>query len=228
MLFSQLYAKFRVWPRRRRKTQAPIVLPSQEKTQQTRDEEKHVSWKEIKQQELELDFLNWPLSNDGRNDGASNDVSTPLKTHGEVVTMPGSDQSYPEIEEYEESIYHETIEPINLTSLPQELHLHIFSFLRPSESALLGLTCKKFYGLHWNSHGAVRMTTSFYSITNPRNWEMILMYHLLESWMGKDYKFELRLGKFVKANSHKHGMNHKKEGRPLRKFVAMPPPPPHR
>ncbi|KAH8676419.1 hypothetical protein BGZ60DRAFT_402582 [Tricladium varicosporioides] len=244
MIFSQLYAKFRVWPRRRRKTQLSIVLPSQETTIETRNEEKQISWKEIKQQDQEVDYLNWPLSNDKTNDGVSKGASTRMETCEQVVTMPGSNQSYPEIEEKEPSVYGETVgmifesvetqfqgvnnhsELTSLSNLPTELHLQIFSLLRPSESVLLGLTCKKFYNMHWNTHGSVFIATSLYSISNPRSWEMILMYHLLESWMGKDYKFDLRLGKFVKQGLPKNGMKEKKkEGKPLRRVVAIPRPP---
>ncbi|KAF4618372.1 hypothetical protein G7Y89_g14933 [Cudoniella acicularis] len=86
----------------------------------------------------------------------------------------------------------------NITTLPDEVQLSIINLLRPSESVMLGLTCKKFYAMHKELYGKVTINMRRYRITDPKTWEMLVMYHLLKDWMGKEWYFDLKKGTFVR------------------------------
>jgi len=78
---------------------------------------------------------------------------------------------------------------LTLQNLPPEIHLKIFDIMDTITSTCLGLTCKKFYTMHWGRHGKVVL---YHIISRP------LLYHvqdyhepplwvLIHSWMGPEY-----------------------------------------
>lgn len=61
-----------------------------------------------------------------------------------------------------------------ITLLPPEVHLCIFDLLDPASSACLGVTCKKFYAIHRQRHGSVKLT-----VKNTRGKRL---YEVLRWW----------------------------------------------
>lgn len=102
-----------------------------------------------------------------------------------------------------------------LSSLPPELQLEIFERLHAVSSACLGLTCKKFYAIHWNIHGKVqifdmepltpelRTRKHEFSVPGDRIFERgyFRLHHILDPWMLRaGYVRDRRYGyRFVKA-----------------------------
>jgi hypothetical protein len=76
--------------------------------------------------------------------------------------------------------------------MPPEVYLEILSNIDPITSVCLGLTCKKFYGIHWDEHGKVPLKLGHDSI-GPESGPMILVNlgNLLRSWLqGTDLLWE--------------------------------------
>lgn len=94
------------------------------------------------------------------------DVATPFATLGLSSPAPDnvimSDQTTTALSNNTDiATTANTPSPVNIHSLPNELHLRILSAydLSPVESTCFGLTCTRFYGLHRALHGAVRLST---------------------------------------------------------------------
>jgi hypothetical protein len=70
-----------------------------------------------------------------------------------------------------------------------ELHLHLFKFLGPVSSVCLGLTCKKFYGIHWQLNGATIIYASEFAKywVDPSEkdtwWASSELHMFLRTWM---------------------------------------------
>jgi hypothetical protein len=78
------------------------------------------------------------------------------------------------------------------------------TFLKPHQSILLGLTCRKFYALHWELYGKVKIDVSNYELGDKRTWEWLIMYHYLGALMG-EYRFDVGRGCYVKAQGRLRG-----------------------
>jgi len=120
---------------------------------------------------------------------------------------------------------------LNITTFPTEILLRIFHFLRPPNSVLFGLTCRRFYCLHWSLHGKVKINMCVlklalrlrlwlishrndgYIISDPKVWEWLLLYHFLQQWMGPRYVFNVRRGTLIKKRSSLHGISKIPEGK---------------
>jgi hypothetical protein len=82
--------------------------------------------------------------------------------------------------------------------LPVELKLQIFEHLSPISSTCLGLTCKAFYGIHWDRHGKVpliegRPMLPHWPDQRFFRWEpfaLDVLPDLLRQWMGPDYIYK--------------------------------------
>jgi hypothetical protein len=106
---------------------------------------------------------------------------------------------------------------LNITTLPTEILLRIFHYLRPPNSVLFGLTCRRLYKLHWSIHGKVKLKVYVlspgsllwlttrrnddYIISDPKVWEWLLLYHYLQQWMGPQYTFDARQGILIKTKN---------------------------
>ncbi|TVY85837.1 hypothetical protein LAWI1_G008309 [Lachnellula willkommii] len=77
----------------------------------------------------------------------------------------------------------ESIVP-TLQTLPPELHLKIFDYLRDVNSACLGLTCKQFYGIHWELHGKVSLEAK----THFRH-RAFTLHAALKDWMPGELEY---------------------------------------
>lgn len=79
-----------------------------------------------------------------------------------------------------------------LMDLPIDVHLVLFDYLPKISSACLGLTCKRFYDIHWKRHGRIALRLSVRREITYRHGRMdrmvcrvedISLYSLLKSWM---------------------------------------------
>lgn len=78
---------------------------------------------------------------------------------------------------------------INITSIPTELVIKIFEYLKPVSATVLSLTCTKFFGIKANlNYPPVRITQS----ENGR-----FLYNLLTDWMGPDLIYTYAVKKFI-------------------------------
>ncbi|KAH8787027.1 hypothetical protein F5882DRAFT_378197 [Hyaloscypha sp. PMI_1271] len=81
--------------------------------------------------------------------------------------------------------------PPTLLTLPAELHLEIFEQLDSEylcSSLLLGLTCKKFYAIHFKRHGKSKLSWygnfSIRGCVSDNNGKGRSLDDLLAAWMG--------------------------------------------
>ena len=56
----------------------------------------------------------------------------------------------------------------------------------------------KFYEMHWSAYDNCDVDRNDYMITEPRVWELLVLYHCLREWMGHDFAFDLTKGTFVR------------------------------
>jgi len=76
-----------------------------------------------------------------------------------------------------------------LTTLPPELHLHIFSYLDQCASCCLGLTCKIFHSIHKHTY----KWTSLLSRTKlGEERESAYLFHLLQEFVGDRFSAKRR------------------------------------
>lgn len=76
-----------------------------------------------------------------------------------------------------------------LTSLPQELHLHIFSYLDQCASCCFGLTCKTFHSIHKHTY---KWTSLLTETKLSRGRESVYLYHLLQEFIGDRFSAKRR------------------------------------
>jgi hypothetical protein len=87
----------------------------------------------------------------------------------------------------------------HLLALPPELHLEIFKHLHPVSSTCLGLTCKEFYPIHRQLHGAVSLQATI--PVSPRNYYFggfAWLGALLSTWAGPKFFFRPWNARFTK------------------------------
>ncbi|KAH8602046.1 hypothetical protein B0O99DRAFT_588274 [Bisporella sp. PMI_857] len=104
---------------------------------------------------------------------------------------------------------------LNITDIPPELLLKIFGLLPPIRSVCLGLTCRRFYAIHYITHGIVPLKTqepasicnqhfpnTGHLLATPQpetiNPEDPSLGKLLEKgWLGDGHAYNHRTFKFV-------------------------------
>jgi hypothetical protein len=85
-----------------------------------------------------------------------------------------------------------------LQSLPTEVHLEIFSYLRDANSACLGVTCRQFYAIHWGLHGKVSLEAKTFN-----QGRYFALHAGLKSWMGPELEYHPCVNKFLTKERRK-------------------------
>jgi hypothetical protein len=97
---------------------------------------------------------------------------------------------------------------LHITIIPTELVLKIFSLLKPVPATAFGLTCQKFWSIHRELNGNVRINQSS---------DGHVLYLLLKSWMGPNLVYAQPYKKFV---STKHWARVLEERKITRRLLA--------
>jgi hypothetical protein len=87
--------------------------------------------------------------------------------------------------------------PTSLPGLLPELQLQIFSYLDPCFSTCLGLTCKRFYGIHRHLHGTV--SAMEFDYVGPNKWFWLRLCDYLDEWSSPDWTWSWAKGKFIRS-----------------------------